>query len=226
MKRATGDSVSFVIVPELHSDGVNWHMHGLMNIPEQELVRVESVERVAVGPAERPPTGGGDGGHGVAHGGRGTPCGDGATGPPPQGGTAGPPPKARYKYVDQTGHEIGYDNAVRFFNGIPVYRWARYERNFGWCMIEEIQESHGAAIYVTKTLNYLSKTVKDNDNNDEKAAKVPAAYEILEAGRHLYYVSRGLKKREKIPPECVSGAIKGLAVKRYDYEHCLIEWYS
>lgn len=232
VKRATGESVSFVIVPELHADCKSWHMHALMNIPDKELTQITSVERVPVsGPvAERPPLGGrlAAGGHGVAHGGRGTPCGGGSTPPPPpSGGTATGPPM-RYKYVDQTGHEIGRDNAVRFYCDVPVYRWDRYERNFGWCLIERIEEAHGAAIYVTKTLNYLSKGVKDNinDNNDNKAAKVPAAYEVLEAGKHLYYVSRGLKKREKIAPEDATDAVRGLSVKRYDYEHCLIEWYS
>lgn len=46
IQRDSGTRPPYVMVPELHRDGVSWHLHGLMNIPPSELVEVTDVYRV------------------------------------------------------------------------------------------------------------------------------------------------------------------------------------
>ena len=194
IKKETGESPKYVTVPELHADGVNWHMHGLGdNIPESELVQITSVERRPLPPGERGKSG-----------------------------------KRRYEYVDQNGDTISAAQARKFFAGRKIYRWPRYERNFGFCIVEEVISDIGAACYCTKMFRYMFKSIRcdEDGRKGEKKHGMPT-WKVLDAGKHLYYCSRGLEGRNKIAPNDVATAIQGLKPgKLYTYEKCEVRWYN
>ena len=75
--------------------------------------------------------------------------------------------------------------------GEPVYDWPDYRRRFGWVDIEPVKNRDAAARYITK---YLRK-------DGVTTAK------FMELGRHLYYVTRGLKKPIRLNVENASGEV-------------------
>lgn len=185
VKRATDESISYVIVPELHLDGVNWHSHGLANIPISELTEITEIKSITLDDGKR-------------------------------------------AYVDQEGGRLSRKQAEAFYCGRRLFRWKRYERNFGFCQIEAIESAYGAAAYCSKMFRYMYKTMDDKSLDDAEAEKrhIPA-WKVLDSGKHLYYCSRGLKKREKISPNDVETVIQGMKPgKTYIYEKCCVRWYT
>lgn len=100
--------------------------------------------------------------------------------------------------------------------GEPVYDWPRYRDRFGWVDIEPIRCRDAAARYITK---YITKA------GDSTA-------EALELGKHLYYVTRGLKQPERIETENAPGCVPeafpaGLVLgNNYEYEYGEVRWYE
>lgn len=99
-------------------------------------------------------------------------------------------------------------------NGCAVYDWPDYRKKFGFVDLEPIRDRDAAARYITKYIN------KDNDNTAS----------VLELGKHLYFVSRGLKVPVKMEnaPGCVpeafpSGLVTGNA---YQYDYGEVQWYE
>lgn len=156
--------IDFLLVPELHpkilkKEGrVEWHMHGLMNIPEQFLVPFENRRIYGKDKNKFPP-----------------------------------------RYIR---NEILKRN--------PIYHWKQYDASFGNNVIQPIINRDASARYLMK---YVSK---------EQATTA----EHLESGQHLYFVSRGLKKAEKVAPGML-GDIQGRMVRDFTKhcETCLIQWY-
>lgn len=95
--------------------------------------------------------------------------------------------------------------------GIPVWHWKQADSAFGYNTVEKVQSRDASTRYLLK---YLSKT----------QAAVAAH---IRKGQHLYFVSRGLKKAEKMPPECLQ-AIRGGHVELYQKfgADCLVQWYK
>lgn len=185
IRKATGESVSYVLVPELHLDGENWHMHGLLNIPDKELIPVESVSQQYF---------------------------DGVKG-----------------YVDNTGRRVPLKLVIAHLEGRKLYRFPRYERNFGFCSVEKVESPYGAAGYCSKMFRYMYKSMDTDSPPDDKSTipKHKAAWEVLGAGKHLYYASRGLLKREKIAPCDATNITRDMKPgKLYIYDKCVICWYT
>ena len=189
VKKKTGESLPYLLVPELHADGRAWHMHGLLVIPETELERITEAH-VKTGPPSA--------------------CGGDQGGDPIAGG--GPVQSARMRvWVDQDGQRISRKQGIRVKQGRAVYRWPRYEKTFGYCLLEGVQSREGAAAYICK---YLSKEAYSTSR-------------AVERGKHLYLASRGLKGRERIAPEDVTAVLRGMSPGReYKYEYCTIRWYN
>ena len=151
-KRDTGQKIDFLLVPELHKDGENWHMHGLFNnLPEKILIEYRKDE--------------------------------------------GLPGYIRKSLVE----------------GKRLYFWEKYQKKFGWNVVEPVRERDRAARYITK---YVGKGMYD----------VAA---VVDSGKHLYYVSKGLKKAEKIKPPAVDRRQTDLiCTYEKQYEYCIIRWYK
>lgn len=99
--------------------------------------------------------------------------------------------------------------------GEPVYNWPAYALRFGWVDVEPVRNRDAAARYVTK---YITKGY---ENVTAKAIQV---------GKHLYYVTRGLRAPERIesapgrnPEALPAGAIGGNC---YEYDYGFVQWYT
>lgn len=180
IRKETKREARYLLVPELHKDGVNWHMHGLLKLPDGELRKITSPCR------EKRPDG-------------------------------------KYQWYDDTGHPIGEDAAKSLLLGRETYIWERYEKNFGWCSIERVIDPDAAKVYTTKMMGYMAKTL-DEDAGDGKTAVPP--WKVLAKGKHLYYASRGLQKREKIAPRDGRDITEGKPARQYNYDKCIIRWYG
>lgn len=66
-------------------------------------------------------------------------------------------------------------------DGEPVYDWPGYREKFGWVDMEPVRSRDAAARYITK---YITK------GKDDTAKE-------MDLGKHLYYVTRGLKQLSK-----------------------------
>lgn len=95
--------------------------------------------------------------------------------------------------------------------GVKVYHWRQYDKSFGGNIVESVLNPDRAVRYLLK---YVSK---------EQAAT--AAH--LEKGQHLYFVSRGLKKSEKVDAQCLPN-IARRSKKEFvkPAEFCLVRWIS
>lgn len=100
--------------------------------------------------------------------------------------------------------------------GQPIYDWPTYRKSFGWVDIEPIKNRDAAARYITK---YITKA------GDSTA-------EALELGKHLYYVTRGLRQPERIECENASGSVPeafpaGMAEgNAYTFDYGEVQWYE
>lgn len=96
--------------------------------------------------------------------------------------------------------------------------WPRYRLKFGFISLDAIKNKVAVSRYITK---YIKK------GTEETAS-------VLEAGRHLYYHSAGLKGRELIlegevkAPESFwqweNDYIKSVWMEVRDFEQCVISW--
>lgn len=103
--------------------------------------------------------------------------------------------------------------------GEPVFDWPKYREKFGWVDIEPVRSRDAAARYITK---YLTKA------NDETAKEI-------DLGKHLYYVTRGLKRPEKMEIENAPGQLgavpeafpDGLVLgNSYEFDYGSVQWYE
>ena len=105
-------------------------------------------------------------------------------------------------------------NKIR--NGATVYDWDAYRQRFGWVDIEPLKNRDAAARYITK---YITKSGD-------------ATAEAIDLGKHLYYVTRGLKQPERMETENAPGAVpeafpSGLvAGNSYEYDYGVVQWYE
>ena len=114
-------NIKYLLIPELHQDGKNWHFHGLI--------------------------------HGL---------------------------DTAYLHKLQIGDKMSKYQADCVRKGKIIYIWQNYEKKFGFCHFEPIQNQNAVSKYITK---YFTKDL---------------AKSITQLNAHLYYHSRGLKKNEKI----------------------------
>lgn len=100
--------------------------------------------------------------------------------------------------------------------GEPVYDWPEYRRRFGWVDIEPVKHRDAAARYITK---YITKA---GDNTAQ----------ALDKGKHLYYVTRGLKLPERMETENAPGAVPEafpadlVEGNSYSYDYGQVTWYE
>lgn len=103
--------------------------------------------------------------------------------------------------------------------GQPVYDWPEYRRLFGWVDMEPVRSRDAAARYITK---YITK-------GEDDTAKA------LDLGKHLYYVTRGLKQPERmeienapgqvgaVPEAFPNGLVEG---NKYQFDYGEVQWYE
>ena len=196
VQRATGERPQYVMVPELHADNISWHFHGLMNIPESELVEITDVYRVKRN------------GHWQWHMQDGWPIGydvarkflldlDTATGKL-RGG-------ARLFSWRRYERNFGFCTveAVKSQMGAASYCSKMFR-------------------YISETLD----DGIDKRTGRVKSKKHKAAWKLLDKNKHLYYCSRGLAKYEKIDPSEWCNILTGLrAGKLYEYPLCEMQFY-
>lgn len=97
-----------------------------------------------------------------------------------------------------------------------IYDWTKYRDRFGFNDIEAVRNRDAASRYITK---YIRK------DQDQTAA-------ALDLGKHLYYVSRGLKRPQRVECENASGLppetfpFGMIAGNRYDFEYGSVQWYQ
>lgn len=100
-----------------------------------------------------------------------------------------------------------------------VYDWPGYRERFGWVDVEPVKSRDAAARYITK---YITK------GKDETA-------KALDLGKHLYYVTRGLRQPERMEVENApgtGGAVPdafptGLELgNSYEFDYGTVEWYQ
>lgn len=163
LRRNSDADFSFLLVPELHptqlkKGAVAWHMHGLMNLPEQFLELFENRPIYGKNRDQFPP-----------------------------------------RYI-----------RVKIRNGIPLYHWKHYDRAFGYNIAEPVKNRDASARYLMK---YVSKEQSTTAQH-------------LNKGQHLYFVSRGLKKAEKVAPELLA-EVQGHAKETFTKhcETCVVTWY-
>lgn len=119
--RLHGLNIKYLFIPELHSDGKSWHIHGFISgLPDSQLKAFSNSEH------------------------------------------------------------LPYAILNRLNDGIPVYRWLNYEKKFGFCDLEPIQDLLGVSAYCTK---YITKDVLKS---------------VKEVGAHTYFHSRGLNFPESL----------------------------
>lgn len=101
--------------------------------------------------------------------------------------------------------------------GDLVYDWPEYRLAFGWVDMEPIKNRDAAARYISK---YITKS------GDSTA-------QAIDLGKHLYYVTRGLSKPERIETENASGGEipeafpAGLvAGRRYEFDYGEVQWFE
>lgn len=101
--------------------------------------------------------------------------------------------------------------------GEPIYDWPAYRESFGWVDMEPIRSRDAAARYISK---YVTKA------SDSTA-------QALEVGKHLYYVTRGLKRPERVEtPKNASGVVpeafpRGLVLgNSYKFDYGEVQWYE
>lgn len=100
--------------------------------------------------------------------------------------------------------------------GQPVYDWTAYREAFGWVDIEPIRSRDAAARYITK---YITK-----------AGDMTA--DAIELGKHLYYVTRGLRQPERIETENASGSVPEafpaslVLGNSYSFDYGEVQWYE
>lgn len=118
-------------------------------------------------------------------------------------GLIGGLPAARLRPFEASEH-LPYSILDQLRKGVQVYDWPAYAKKFGWVTLTAVRDRHRVASYVTK---YVTKTM--------------TAATGVEAGRHLYYASRGLREAEQI----WEGGMDGAAI-RWDWqgEYCKIKW--
>ena len=75
--------------------------------------------------------------------------------------------------------------------GESIYDWPHYRERFGFVDIEPVRDRDAAARYITK---YVTKGI------DATAANI-------EVGKHLYYVTRGLRQPERMECESAPGCV-------------------
>ena len=190
IKKDSGEKVRYLTVPELHKDGVSWHMHGIAAIPGKELVQITKVHRESGIYLDGPKKG-----------------------------------QSCIIWTDQDGNRIARKQAMRFFHGYEMYRWPRYERNFGYCVVERIRDGDKAKAYCTKMFHYMRKTLENSEKDGEKR-EGPPAWKVLSKGKHLYYCSRGLSSGERLTRHDGENITAGIAPSvSYDTEYCNISWF-
>lgn len=100
--------------------------------------------------------------------------------------------------------------------GRSIYDWTKYRQRFGFNDLEAVRSRDAASRYITK---YIKK------DQDKTAA-------ALDLGKHLYYVSRGLKRPQRVECENASGLPPEafpygmVAGNRYDFEYGSVQWYQ
>ena len=99
---------------------------------------------------------------------------------------------------------------VKLQNGDALYHWRQYDRAFGYNILESVRNRDASARYLMK---YISKEQSTTAQH-------------LQKGQHLYFVSRGLKKSEKIAPERLAD-IQAQAKDTFTKhcETCVVTWY-
>lgn len=101
--------------------------------------------------------------------------------------------------------------------GSLVYDWPEYRQKFGWVNVEPILNQDAAARYITK---YITKSAEDS------TAKA------IESGKHLYYVTRGLRLPERIETENASGCTPEafpddlITGNSYSWDYGEVQWYE
>lgn len=198
VQRATGEKPQYVMVPELHRDNVSWHFHGLMNIPESELVEIMDVYRVKRN------------GHWQWHMQDGYPIGyDVAR-------------KFLMALDTSTGKLTGgarlfswrrYERNFGFCT-VEAVRSQRASASYCSKMFRYISETLDDGI--------------DRKTGRVKSKKHKAAWKLLGKGKHLYYCSRGLQKYEKMSPQEWANILAGPGLefgKLYEYPLCEIQFY-
>lgn len=109
----------------------------------------------------------------------------------------------------------------RLKEGCIVYDWPRYRARFGFVDIEPLRTRDAAARYITK---YITKGFDGTANN-------------IAVGKQLYYITRGLRKPERVEcenaPGCVPEAFpadlvagNSYPIKMHGIECGTVQWYE
>ena len=86
--------------------------------------------------------------------------------------------------------KLPYHIRDKLQNGEEVYDWPAYRQRFGYCTLEPIRNTEAATRYISK---YITKDMGRT---------------VTELGGHLYYASKGLKRREVLKKGLYAGNIK------------------
>ena len=85
----------------------------------------------------------------------------------------------------------------KLIKGDQVYDWPDYRQRFGFCDFERVREPERASRYITK---YVTKDLSRT---------------VTELGGHLYYASKGLKRKEVIKKGAYVGDIEPAFTGKY-----------
>lgn len=97
-------------------------------------------------------------------------------------------------------------------NGENVYNWDKISQKYGFFTATEVKNHSAVSAYITK---YVTKNVVN---------------QALEEGRHLFFASQGLKRRETLIKDSTDYAneLCKCPVEEWDFEndYCKIKWLS
>lgn len=111
----------------------------------------------------------------------------------------------RFKIGDRMGKKI----AERVKKGETVYDWIDYRKKFGFNDLEPVKNHEAVSKYITK---YINKNL---------------AKSVTELNAHLYYVSRGLNRKQVKKIGTISTAIEIVPSSQpYENDYCRIVWYE
>lgn len=109
----------------------------------------------------------------------------------------------------RVGDRMGKKIAEKVKNGAIVYDWTDYRKKFGWNDLEPIRSHEAVSKYITK---YVNKNLAES---------------VTELNAHLYYVSRGLNRKQVKKIGTISTAIEIVpSSKPYENDYCRIQWFD
>ncbi len=93
-------------------------------------------------------------------------------------------------------------------DGRQLYDWPRYRDRYGWCTVERLYSREMAGRYMAK---YVTKTM---------------AATAMQAGAHLYYCSKGLRRPERVIVGRVAEWLPEDGRNECCNDHCIKRWFE